>query len=82
MMEDSVTVKVIDIISGIVGFDSNDILLEDNLRKELGMEQEEIDAVISAVEEKFNMTFDEGDKLDLVTVSDVIDCVEDSVKES
>lgn len=80
-MKEKATGTIISIIASIVGFEEEDILLEDELRKDLGLEPEEFGDIISAIEREFQITITEEDRLGMITVDNIIGCVEEKKDE-
>lgn len=77
----SITNRVLIILKELSGLD--DILIEDNLQNDLGLDSITMVTLLLEIEEEFRITLDESDMnpFDLITVADVIVLVEKYVGE-
>ena len=72
---------IVDIIASIIGFEARDILLEDDLGKDLGLEQEELEDILSAIEREFQIIITEEEAHSMITVDNIVGCVEEKLDE-
>lgn len=77
----SITNRVLIILKELSGLD--DILIEDNLQNDLGLDSITMVTLLLEIEEEFRITLDESDMnpFDLTTVADVVVLVEKYVGE-
>lgn len=77
----SITNRVLIILKKLSGLD--DILIEDNLQNDLGLDSITMVTLLLEIEEEFRITLDESDMnpFDLITVADVVVLVEKYVGE-
>ncbi len=77
----SITNRVLIILKKLSGLD--DILIEDNLQNDLGLDSITMVTLLLEIEEEFRITLDESDMnpFDLTTVADVVVLVEKYVGE-
>lgn len=77
----SITNRVLIILQELSGLD--DILIEDNLQNDLGLDSITMVTLLLEIEEEFRITLDESDMnpFDLITVADVVVLVEKYVGE-
>lgn len=77
----SITNRVLIMLQELSGLD--DILIEDNLQNDLGLDSITMVTLLLEIEEEFRITLDESDMnpFDLITVADVVVLVEKYVGE-
>ena len=71
--------KIKDIMEEELGKDRNEVTLESDIIKDLGLDSLDIVDMLMSVEETFGVTIDDGDVAEMKTVADVVKFIEDNV---
>lgn len=72
--------KIKDIMEEELGKDRNEVTLESDIIKDLGLDSLDIVTLIMAVEDEYGFTADDGEIVNLKTVGDVVKYIENATK--
>ncbi len=72
--------KIKDIMEEELGKDRNDVTLESDIIKDLGLDSLDIVTLIMAVEDEYGFTADDDEIVNLKTVGDVVKYIENATK--
>ena len=72
--------KIKDIMEEELGKDRNEITLESDIIKDLGLDSLDIVTLIMAVEDEYGFTADDDEIVNLKTVGDVVKYIENATK--
>lgn len=72
--------KIKDIMEGELGKDRNEVTLESDIIKDLGLDSLDIVTLIMAVEDEYGFTADDDEIVNLKTVGDVVKYIENATK--
>lgn len=72
--------KIKDIMEEELGKDRNEVTLESDIIKDLGLDSLDIVTLIMAVEDEYGFTADEDEIVNLKTVGDVVKYIENATK--
>lgn len=72
--------KIKDIMEEELGKDRNEVTLESDIIKDLGLDSLDIVTLIMAVEDEYGFTADDDEIVNLKTVGDVIKYIENATK--
>lgn len=72
--------KIKDIMEEELGKDRNEVTLESNIIKDLGLDSLDIVTLIMAVEDEYGFTADDDEIVNLKTVGDVVKYIENATK--
>lgn len=72
--------KIKDIMEEELGKDRNEVTLESDIIKDLGLDSLDIVTLIMAVEDKYGFTADDDEIVNLKTVGDVVKYIENATK--
>ncbi len=70
------TEKIIAIVADKMGIDPEKISVDANLVEDLGANSIDVVEVIMAIEEEFNIQFDEEEAADMKTINDLVSYIE------
>lgn len=72
--------KIKDIMEEELGKDRNEVTLESDIIKDLGLDSLDIVTLIMAVEDEYGFTADDAEIVNLKTVGDVVKYIENATK--
>lgn len=72
--------KIKDIMEEELGKDRNEVTLESDITKDLGLDSLDIVTLIMAVEDEYGFTADDDEIVNLKTVGDVVKYIENATK--
>ncbi|CDD68945.1 acyl carrier protein [Firmicutes bacterium CAG:475] len=72
--------KIKDIMEEELGKDRNEVTLESDIIKDLGLDSLDIVTLIMAVEDEYGFTADDDEIVNLKTVGDVVKYIENATK--
>ena len=72
--------KIKDIMEEALGKDRNEVTLESDIIKDLGLDSLDIVTLIMAVEDEYGFTADDDEIVNLKTVGDVVKYIENATK--
>lgn len=72
--------KIKDIMEEELGKDRNEVTLESDIIKDLGLDSLDIVTLIMAVEDEYGFTTDDDEIVNLKTVGDVVKYIENATK--
>ena len=72
--------KIKDIMEEVLGKDRNEVTLESDIIKDLGLDSLDIVTLIMAVEDEYGFTADDDEIVNLKTVGDVVKYIENATK--
>lgn len=72
--------KIKDIMEEELGKDKNEVTLESDIIKDLGLDSLDIVTLIMAVEDEYGFTADDDEIVNLKTVGDVVKYIENATK--
>lgn len=72
--------KIKDIMEEELGKDRNEVTLESDIIKDLGLDSLDIVTLIMAVEDEYGFTVDDDEIVNLKTVGDVVKYIENATK--
>lgn len=72
--------KIKDILEEELGKDRNEVTLESDIIKDLGLDSLDIVTLIMAVEDEYGFTADDDEIVNLKTVGDVVKYIENATK--
>lgn len=72
--------KIKDIMEEKLGKDRNEVTLESDIIKDLGLDSLDIVTLIMAVEDEYGFTADDDEIVNLKTVGDVVKYIENATK--
>lgn len=72
--------KIKDIMEEELGKDRNEVTLESDIIKDLGLDSLDIVTLIMAVEDEYGFTADDDEIVNLKTVDDVVKYIENATK--
>ncbi len=72
--------KIKDILENELGKDRNEITLDSDIIKDLGLDSLDIVTLIMAVEDEYGFTADDDEIVNLKTVGDVVKYIENATK--
>lgn len=72
--------KIKDILENELGKDRNEITLDSDIIKDLGLDSLDIVTLIMAVEDEYGFTADDDEIVSLKTVGDVVSYIEKQIK--
>lgn len=72
--------KIKDIMEEELGKDRNEVTLESDIIKDLGLDSLDIVTLIMAVEDEYGFTADDDEIVNLKTVGDVVKYIENTTK--
>lgn len=72
--------KIKDIMEEELGKDRNEVTLESDIIKDLGLDSLDIVTLIMAVEDEYGFTADDDEIVNLKTVGDVVEYIENATK--
>lgn len=72
--------KIKDIMEEELGMDRNEVTLESDIIKDLGLDSLDIVTLIMAVEDEYGFTADDDEIVNLKTVGDVVKYIENATK--
>ena len=72
--------KIEDIMEEELGKDRNEVTLESDIIKDLGLDSLDIVTLIMAVEDEYGFTADDDEIVNLKTVGDVVKYIENATK--
>ena len=72
--------KIKDIMGEELGKDRNEVTLESDIIKDLGLDSLDIVTLIMAVEDEYGFTADDDEIVNLKTVGDVVKYIENATK--
>ena len=72
--------KIKDIMEEELGKDRNEVTLESDIIKDLGLDSLDIVTLIMAVEDEYGFTADDDEIVNLKTVGDVVKYIENAIK--
>ena len=72
--------KIKDIMEEELGKDRNEVTLESDIIKDLGLDSLDIVTLIMAVEDEYRFTADDDEIVNLKTVGDVVKYIENATK--
>lgn len=72
--------KIKDIMEEELGKDRNEVMLESDIIKDLGLDSLDIVTLIMAVEDEYGFTADDDEIVNLKTVGDVVKYIENATK--
>ena len=72
--------KIKDIMEEDLGKDRNEVTLESDIIKDLGLDSLDIVTLIMAVEDEYGFTADDDEIVNLKTVGDVVKYIENATK--
>lgn len=72
--------KIKDIMEDELGKDRNEVTLESDIIKDLGLDSLDIVTLIMAVEDEYGFTADDDEIVNLKTVGDVVKYIENATK--
>lgn len=72
--------KIKDIMEEQLGKDRNEVTLESDIIKDLGLDSLDIVTLIMAVEDEYGFTADDDEIVNLKTVGDVVKYIENATK--